>query len=241
MLCLRPSCATLSSVGRTALVTGGAGAIGGAIVEALRADGHEVAVLDRTGDFACDLSDQADVRRTAGAVLERHGSCEILIHAAAAFDRFTLEDLDLERWHHVQAVNVESALVLAGALTPGMAERGFGRIVFVTSDTVWLSPGPEFLAYIASKSALEGIARALARSLGASGITVNSVEPGLTPTPTSVNDIPPEAFEAVLERQSLKRTLEPADTAAAVAFLCTEAAGAITGQTLCADGGLLTR
>ena len=222
-------------------MTGGAGAIGGAIVEALRRDGNEVAVLDRAGDFACDLADERDVRRVANAVLERHGRCEILVHAAAAFDRFALDQFDLARWRAVQTVNVEAALLLAAAFAPGMAERGFGRIVFVTSDTVWLAPGPEFIAYIASKAALEGLTRVLARAYGAAGITVNAVEPGLTPTPTSIADIPAEAFASVRERQAIKRTLEPADTAAAVAFLCSEAAGAMTGQTLCADGGLITR
>jgi 3-oxoacyl-[acyl-carrier protein] reductase len=228
-------------VPRFALVTGGAGAIGGAIVDALKAGGHEVATLDRDGDFPCDLDDELDVERTAEAVLERHGRCDVLVHAAAAFDQFTLAELDLATWRHVQRVNVESALLLARAFAPGMTQAGFGRIVFVTSDTVWLPPGPEFLAYIASKAALEGLTRVLARSLGTGGITVNSVEPGLTPTPTSVKDIPPAAFAAVRDRQSIPRSLEPADTAAVVAFLASGAAGAITGQTICADGGLVTR
>jgi NAD(P)-dependent dehydrogenase (short-subunit alcohol dehydrogenase family) len=228
-------------VRRTALVTGGAGAIGGAIVEALLADGHEVAVLDRSGDFPCDLASEPEVEAAAQAALERFGQVEILVHAAAAFDRFALAELDLERWRHVQSVNVESALLLARAFTPGMAQRGFGRIIFVTSDTVWEPPGADFIAYIASKAALEGLTRSLARSLGGAGISVNSIEPGLTPTPTSVKDIPAEAFDRVRESQALPRTLVPADTAAAVAFLASEAAGAITGQTICADGGLLMR
>jgi NAD(P)-dependent dehydrogenase (short-subunit alcohol dehydrogenase family) len=228
-------------VQRVALVTGGAGAIGGAIVEALTAQGHDVAVLDRSGDFPCDLASEAAVEQAAAAVLERFGRCDILVHAAAAFDQFTLEELDLVAWRRVQAVNVEAALLLARAFAPGMSEQGFGRIIFITSNTVWLPPGPEFLAYIASKAALEGVARVLAKALGARGITVNAVEPGLTPTPTSVNDLPPAAFAAVREAQSLPRALEPADAAAAVAFLASEAAGAVTGQTICTDGGLVLR
>jgi predicted dinucleotide-binding enzyme len=77
------------AVGRFALIMGGAGAIGGAIVDALRASGHEVAVLDRNGDFPCDLDDEQDVERTAEAVLERRGRCDVLVHVAAAFDQFT--------------------------------------------------------------------------------------------------------------------------------------------------------
>jgi 3-oxoacyl-[acyl-carrier protein] reductase len=174
-------------------------------------------------------------------LLARHGRCDVLVHAAAAFDRASLADLDLPTWRRVQAVNVESALWLAQALTPGMAERRFGRIVFVVSDTVWDPPAADLLAYVASKAALIGVARTLARSLGRDGITVNCVAPGLTPTPAAVAGTPPEAFAAVRSRQAIDRNLAPADVAAAVAFLVSDAAGAITGQTLCTDGGLILR
>ena len=165
----------------------------------------------------------------------------MLVHAAAAFDRATLADLDPQTWHTVQAVNVESALWLAQALVPGMAGRGFGRIVFVVSDTIWDPPAGDLLAYIASKAALVGIARTLARSLGRDGITVNCVAPGLTPTPAAVAGTAPDAFAAVRGRQAIGRDLVPGDVAAAVSFLVSDSAGAITGQTLCADGGLVLR
>jgi 3-oxoacyl-[acyl-carrier protein] reductase len=226
---------------RVAAVTGGAGAIGGAIVDGLRAAGHEVAIFDLNGDPVVNLANRGAVRAGAAAMLDRHGRCDVLVHAAAAFDRASLFDLDPEVWHRVQAVNVESALWLAQAVAPGMAERGFGRIVFVVSDTVWDPPAGDLLAYVASKAALIGIARTLARSLGRDGITVNCVAPGLTPTPAAVADTPPEAFAAVRARQAIGRDLEPGDVAAAVSFLVSDAAGAITGQTLCADGGLILR
>ena len=222
---------------RTAVVTGGAGGIGSAIVSALTSTGHHVAILDRDGEFAVDLGDQQAVREVAG----RLGPRDVLVHAAAAFDRASLADLDVDGWRHVQAVNVESALWLAQSFAPGMAERGFGRIVLVVSDTVWDPPAPDLLAYVASKAALIGIARTLARALGRDGITVNCVAPGLTPTPAAVADTPPEAFAQVQARQAIDRPLAPEDVAAAVAFLVTDAAGAITGQTLCADGGLVLR
>jgi len=226
---------------RVAAVTGGAGAIGGAIATALAATDHTVAILDRAADFPVDLADDAAVRATAARVLETHGRCDVLVHAAAAFDRASLADLDVATWRRVQAVNVESALWLSQAFAPGMAERGFGRIVFVVSDTVWDPPAPDLLAYVASKATLIGIARTLARALGRSGITVNCVAPGLTPTPAAVADTPLEAFAQVQSRQAIDRPLAPGDIAAAVAFLVSEAAGAITGQTLCADGGLILR
>lgn len=91
---------------RTAVVTGGAGGIGGAIVRALGEAGHEVAILDRTGELAVDLGDEQAVREVAG----RLGPRDVLVHAAAAFDRAGLSDLDLATWRRVQAVNVEAAL-----------------------------------------------------------------------------------------------------------------------------------
>ena len=226
---------------RIAAVTGGAGAIGGAIAAALGAAGHTVAVLDRAGDPPVDLGERPDVQDAAARVLEAHGQCDVLVHAAAAFDRASLSELDLDGWRGVQAVNVESALWLAQAFVPGMSERGFGRIVFVVSDTVWEPPTADLLAYIASKAALIGIARTLARALGREGITVNCVAPGLTPTPAAVADTPTEAFAEVRARQAIDRSLAPEDVAATVAFLASDGAGAITGQTLCVDGGLALR
>ena len=116
-------------------MTGGAGGIGGAIVGALEAAGHGVHVLDRA---QCDLGDAADLRRAAGEI----GHAEVLVHAAAAFDQAELRDVELESWRRVQAVNVEAALLLAQAFAPGMAERGWGRIVHVVSDTIWKPPSP---------------------------------------------------------------------------------------------------
>ena len=218
---------------RRAVVTGGAGGIGGAIVRALTDAGHEVAIVDREGEFAVDLADEQAVR----AIAEQLGPRDVLVHAAAAFDRAGISEIDSVTWRHVQAVNVESALWLSQSLTPAMIERGFGRIIFITSNTVWRPPADDFLPYVASKATLVGIARTLAKPLGASGITVNCVAPGLTRTPFTEADLPEEAFEEVLVRQALPRSLVPDDVAGLVAFIASDAAAAITGQTLCADGG----
>jgi len=226
---------------RVAAITGGAGAIGGAIASALADAGHSIAILDREAEFPVDLAVENDIRAAANAVLERMGRCDVLVHAAAAFDLATLDDLDCDTWRYVQAVNVESVLWLCQVLSPAMAQTGFGRVVIVISDTVWSPPAAELLPYVASKAALIGVARCLARSLGRHGITVNCVAPGLTRTPAAEAGMPPEAFEEVSSRQAMQRSLVPEDVAGAVAFLASDAAAAITGQTICTDGGLILR
>lgn len=218
---------------RTAAVTGGAGGIGGAIVRALSEAGHEVAILDRQGEFAVDLAEEPSVREIA----HRLGPRDVLVHAAAAFDRASLAELSVDTWRRVQAVNVEAALWLCQELTPAMIERGFGRIIFITSNTVWRPPFADFLPYVASKATLMGVARSLAKPLGAHGITVNCVAPGLTRTPFTEADLPDEAFEEAVARQSVPRSLMPDDTAAVVAFLASDGAATVTGQTICTDGG----
>lgn len=219
---------------RVAVVTGGAGAIGSSIAEALATDGHRIVVLDRA---EVDLANADDVRRAAAEITR----CDVLVHAAAAFDRFTLADLDLAAWRHVQAVNVESVLLLAQAFAPGMAQRGFGRIISIVSDTFYWPPTTHLLPYVASKGALIGVTRVLAQELGADGIAVTAVAPGLTATPSTVAAMPQAAFDDLCARQALPRTLQPNDVASTVAFLVSDAAAALTGQTLVPDGGFMMR
>jgi len=129
---------------------------------------------------------------------------------------------------------------LCAAFVPGMTERGFGRIVNVASNTMWKPPGAGFVPYIASKGAIVGFTRALAVELGASGITVNAIAPGLTRSPGAEEGNPEEHFEEVRLAQAVKRGVEPGDLAGAVAFLASDDTAMITGQALRIDGGLVT-
>lgn len=227
---------------RVAVITGGTGAIGGAIATALRAGGYETVALGRRGgDIRADLTTQATTQRAAAEVLDRYGRVDVLVHSAAVIDPMTLRDLDAERWRALLSVNVEAALWLAQAFTPGMIERRFGRIILIGSDTLWSPPGAEFLPYVAAKGAMLGIVRTLAFELGGDGIAVTAVAPGLTDTPIaqSVND--PDQFDAVVATQAMKRRLVPEDTANAVAFLASDGAEAMTGQVLVVDGGSTMR
>ncbi|HEY2655226.1 MAG TPA: SDR family oxidoreductase [Solirubrobacteraceae bacterium] len=153
---------------RVAVVTGGDGGIGGAIVARLAPE-HTVVILDRTGDVVVDLADPDDVRRAAQDVLDRYGRCDVFVHAAATFAFGPLEQVELDVWRQIQAVNVESALLLMQAFVPGMQERRFGRVIFIVSNTFWSPPDGQMLPYVASKGALIGMTRTLAVGLAATG------------------------------------------------------------------------
>jgi len=224
---------------RVAVVTGGSGAIGRAIAARLAPD-HTVVVLDRRGDIVVDLGDPVEVRRAADAVLDRYGRCDVLVHAAAMVAFGPFDEFELKVWRQVQAVNVESALLLTQVFVPGMRDRGFGRVIFIVSNSYWRPPGAHMLAYIASKGALIGMARALAVGLGSDGIAVTAVAPGLTRTPAT-DVVPAEEFADVSAHQALPRPLTPDDTAAVVAMLAGDDAAALTGQTITVDGGLVLR
>jgi NAD(P)-dependent dehydrogenase (short-subunit alcohol dehydrogenase family) len=151
-----------------------------------------------------------------------------------------MEKLDLDVWRQVQAVNVESALLLTQAFVPGMRERGFGRVILIVSDSFFHPPGGHMIAYIASKGALIGMTRALAVGLGRDGIAVTAVAPGLTRTPASTV-VPETEFADTLAHQALPRALTPHDTAAIVAMLAGDDAAALTGQTITVNNGLVMR
>lgn len=226
---------------RIAVVTGGAGAIGSAIVAALQASGHQTVVLDRSGDIVCDLSSEQSAKDAAAAVLAEYGRCDVLVHCAGVFDAMPLENLDLTRWRNLMAVNVEASLWLAQAFAPGMVDRQFGRIILISSDGQWGPPSAEFLPYVTSKAALLGLMRTLAVTFGGDGVAVTAVAPGLTDTPLARAVVEEGAIEAVVAAQVLKRPLVPSDTANVVAFLASDGAEALTGQVLVVDGGAFLR
>jgi NAD(P)-dependent dehydrogenase (short-subunit alcohol dehydrogenase family) len=235
-----------------ALVTGGGRGLGQTIAHRLAEAGHSVVVLDRAGAeeaaiaidgasaHTVDLADAEAVRALCDRLLDLHGRVDVLVNNAAHLGRYELSDLDLAAFRRFTTVNVEAPLLLTRALVPAMVANGWGRIVNIVSNTVWSPPGPGMVPYVTSKGALLGMTRALAVELGPTGVTVNAVAPGLTPTPASVADTPPELFAAVLDQQAVKRPLDPSDIAGAVAYLASAEAAAVTGQTLRVDGGLVT-
>jgi NAD(P)-dependent dehydrogenase (short-subunit alcohol dehydrogenase family) len=173
-------------------------------------------------------------------VLAGQGRCDVLVNNAAHLGRYAFEELDLDTWRRFHAVNVEAPFLLCQALVPAMAQRGGGRVVNIVSNTVWAPPPAGLCAYVTTKGALLGFTRALAVEFGGRGVTVNAVAPGLTPTPGSREGMGAAEFEAVRARQAVDRSLMPEDVAAAVSYLASDDAAAVTGQALRVDGGLVT-
>jgi NAD(P)-dependent dehydrogenase (short-subunit alcohol dehydrogenase family) len=238
-----------------AVVTGAAGGIGRAIVDRLLADGARVAAVGRShnrsrewGDAmsarhgdrfsysAVDVSDETAVA-ALGAELEARGPVSYLVSNAAVQYRGTVGELETRRWDLVLRVNLLGAFLLARAFVPGMASRGFGRIVAVSSVDAVL-PEPAQPAYIASKGGLEALMRAIAMDHIRDGITANSVSPGLVVHDNLRRIASDERLAALAAGVPMGRAGTPTEIAAAIAYLLDDDAGYTTGQVLHVNGGM---
>ncbi|HJQ83383.1 MAG TPA: SDR family oxidoreductase, partial [Candidatus Binatia bacterium] len=190
---------------------------------------------------AGDLVDLAATRRQALALDDEVGGFHGLVNNAAVVPLKPIAEYGLDEYEAIQRVNAHAAFVLAQALAPSMARRGGGAIVNVCSITLG-GEWADFVPYVASKGALLGMTRALARELGPAGIRVNAVSPGAIPTDAEAVHPDPARYGAwVLERQSLKFRGTPADVAEVVLFLLSDRSRFVTGQNLHVNGGWLMR
>jgi NAD(P)-dependent dehydrogenase (short-subunit alcohol dehydrogenase family) len=236
---------------RTAVVTGAAHGIGRAYARRLAADGAQVVVADvaDTGEtegliraddgvvsgVRCDVSDPDSVAALA-AHAEGLGGADILVHNAGIYPHNAIEDIDFDQWRRVLSVNLDSLFLLTKAFLPHMREQGWGRIVGIASGTFHMG-APVGVHYVASKGGVIGFIRSLAGNVGADGVTVNAIAPGLIRSHgTEVFD--PAIFDELANAQAIKRTGVPEDLTGALAYLVSEEAGWITGQTLLVDGGM---
>jgi len=184
-----------------------------------------------------DLRQQDQLLRALQSIVQREGEIEILVNNAAIYPSKRFEDYTLDEYRLVQQVNVEAAVLCCQALLPGMKQRGYGRIVNVSSITFY-GLLPSLYPYVTSKASLIGLTRAWAREFGAFGVTVNAICPGAFPTDAEKIHPDPEGYTRfVLDHQALKRRGHPQDIASALLFFASDRSSFITGQVLNVDGG----
>ena len=240
--------------GKVALVTGGAQGLGQAYAERLAQDGADIVIADlhaatateqlvtATGrqvlSVVCDVSVPEQVEHLAHQAQTRFGRVDIVINNAGIYPFQPFDQMTFEEWRRVLATNLDASFLTAKAFIPGMKERKWGRVVGVTSNTVWVND-PNFLHYVTSKMGVVGFTRALASEVGGDGITVNCVGPSLTRTPGTEASPAAQIFDTWQKGQSIPRLEEPHDMVGAVSFFCSDDAAFITGQTLMVDGGMV--
>ncbi len=233
---------------KTALVTGGASGIGRAIADRLRADGNHVATIDITEsdtDFSyiADVTDRTAIDTALDAVRSALGPITILVNAAGmtSFRRFT--NLTPAEWSKVIDVNLNGVFHVTQATLPDMLEAGWGRIVNISSSSTH-SGSPYQSAYVAAKSAVNGMTKSLALEYGPCGITANVVPPGSIDTPmlraAEEKGLLGGSIDDIAARIPVRRIGRPEDIAATCSFLVSDEASYITGQIVGVNGGRCT-
>jgi beta-ketoacyl ACP reductase len=230
-------------VSRSVLVTGGNRGIGLAIAEAFAEQGDKVAVTHRgsgaPGDLLavrCDVTDDGQVTSALDEVARAHGPVEVLVSNAGITDDALLLRMSEDQFTRVLDANLTAAYRVASKAAKGMLRARWGRMVFVSS-VIGLTGGAGQANYAASKAGLVGFARSIARELGSRNITANVVAPGFVATDMTA-DLPEKRQTEILGQIPLGRMAEPAEVAAAVTWLASDAAAYVTGAVIPVDGGL---
>ena len=239
--------------GRRALVTGGAGGIGAAVVEALAAQGAHVVVVDRDEDAAAKVAARvggsaAGVDLTDPAAIEGLDlDVDILVNNAGVQHVAPVHELDPAKFQQVHDLMLRAPFLLARRALPGMYERGWGRLVHVSS-VHGLRASAYKSAYVSAKHGLEGLSKVLAVEGAGKGVTSNTVCPGYVRTPLVEGQIADQARvhdlsedrvvdEVLLARTPVKRLVEPEEVAGLVTWLCGPHAASVTGTSHVMDGG----
>ena len=253
---MNPFLSTLFGLtGRTAVVTGASSGIGREIAGALARAGARVVLVARRGDVlaqvagelrgdGCDIdwctgdvSDRTDLARVADVAAQPFGEPDILVNAAAVNIRPPLAALTPADWDQTMAVNLTAPFLLGQRYGPGMAARGWGRILNLVSQQAVRAYGNSG-GYGAAKSGLAGLTRSQAEAWSRYGVCVNAIAPGIVRTPmTAALSADPQRWAELAQRTMVGRNSEVTDFTGVAVFLVGPASGYITGQTIFVDGG----
>lgn len=244
---------------RVILVTGGAHGIGRAYCEGFAREGARVVVADIDAEGAesaaralsaaghdalavcTDVAESGSVAEMAQATLDRFGRIDGLINNAAVFQRPAMsrvpfDQIPLEEWDRLMAVNVRGVFLCCRAVVPSMKQQGGGKIVNISSGTVFFG-STNLIHYVTSKAGVIGFTRSLARELGGYNIHVNAIAPGLTISTEDVSEDRMALEQQRMQARSIKRSEKPEDLVGTAIFLCSSESDFMTGQTLVVDGG----
>lgn len=243
--------------GRRAVVTGGASGIGAACARAFAAAGAHVVIADLNGDAARQVADelggeawQVDLGDTA-ALADLALEADILVNNAGIQHVRPIEQFEPERFSLILRLMLESPFLLVRAVLPGMYERGFGRVINISS-VHGLRASPFKSAYVAAKHGLEGLSKVTALEGGPHGVTSNCINPGYVRTPLVEKQIVDQARvhgiseeevvpKVMLTESAIKRLVEPAEVASLAVWLAGPDAGMVTGASYTMDGGWSAR
>lgn len=230
------------------VLTGAAGGLGRTYAAALADAGWTVVGADVADPstvpgvalgLAVDVSDRADTERLAATALERFGRVDALVNNAAVYasiEKRPFDEISDEEWDAVFAVNVRGCWLCARAMAPAMRAAGRGKIVNVSSMTVPTAP-PGFAHYVATKAAVVGLTRALARELGPYGVCVNTLTPDYVAFDRDYDRRQPEMAPTLARQRVLDREMQPDDMVGTLLYLLGPGSDFVTGQNLLVNGG----
>jgi NAD(P)-dependent dehydrogenase (short-subunit alcohol dehydrogenase family) len=238
---------------RIAIVSGAAGGIGRAAALRLAAEGAKIEILDikdasevvneiraaggEANAQACDVTDVEQIAEAVRAIEKRHGRVDILVNNAGILSgRKPWHQLTYDEMNRYVQINYLGYFNVSKAVYPLIKKSKYGRIINVASRTYFLA-NPGQMAYVASKGAVMGMTRVMAKELGEDGITVNAVAPGMVATPGTEAHSDEEAFNRVMMNQAIKKRVTPEHFAGLIAFIASDDAELITGQMILCDGG----